>query len=62
MRKELRYFNLVHLTGMPFAVKENEAADPIYIRLFGANAVMPQAHYITHLLEQLWFAWGDCHR
>ena len=43
----------VQVEWMTFTVKENEALDPTPICFFSAQAQVPEASYITDLIEQL---------
>jgi hypothetical protein len=43
-----------HLDRVPFAVKENEAPDPMKVSLLGAEAVMIDPQRVADLFEQLW--------
>jgi hypothetical protein len=47
-------FCLAHFVWMAFAVEKNEAANPIEVGLFRADAVMLNAQMLTHTIEQLW--------
>ena len=44
---------------MAFAVKENEAADPVDVSLFGAGAVMFYAQIAADSIKQLGLLLGD---
>jgi hypothetical protein len=58
VRDKLRNLFLGHLARVPFLVEENEAPDPIRLRLLGADAVMPQPNRLAHLVEE--FAIARC--
>lgn len=51
MREEVLDFAFAHCGRVTFAVKENEFSDPAHIGIFGANAVVSQAYFISHLFE-----------
>jgi len=51
MRQEFGQFLLRHLRGMAFIMKENEAANPIYISLLCSDAKMLSSDYITDLVQ-----------
>jgi|SRR5947208_11876395 len=55
---EMRPATPLRRTWMPFSVKENEAANPIDICLFGAPAVAPCAHERAHLIQEFGLAWS----
>ena len=55
MGQEFGQLLFSHLRGMPFIVEENEAANPIYIRLLCANAQMLSSDYISDLIQLFWF-------
>ena len=52
VRKEIAHFGLRHLTRMPFAMVQNESANPIRISLLRTQAVMLATNDIAHLIEQ----------
>ena len=51
MRQEFGQILLSHLRGMPFIVEENEAPNPIDIRLLCADAEMLSSDYISDLIQ-----------
>jgi hypothetical protein len=51
MGQEFGQLLLPHLRGMPFIVKENEAPNPIYIRLLCSDAEMLSSDYISDLVQ-----------
>jgi len=60
MREEGTDLLLAHFARMAFAVKKNEAADPVDISLFGADAVALYAQIAAYSIEQLGlFRGGD---
>ncbi len=59
MREKGADFPLAHFVGMAFAVKENEAADPVDVSLFGAGAVMLYAQIAADSIEQPGLLLGD---
>jgi hypothetical protein len=40
-----------HIGGVFFAVKEDEAYDPVDVGLFGAEGVVFEAEFVSHLIE-----------
>ena len=42
-----------HTRGMPLVVKENEPADPVRVRAFGAAAIVAHSDRLANLIEQL---------
>jgi hypothetical protein len=50
--QESRHLSRAHLARMPLLVEENEAADPVPVRLLGAPAVMPRAYHLAKALDQ----------
>jgi hypothetical protein len=43
-----------HLSRMFLAVKENAAANPLQVGVFGAHAVVLHAQSVAYLVEQTW--------
>ena len=41
-----------HLARVALAVKQDEAPDPLHIRLFSADAVVPNPDHLAHLVQQ----------
>jgi hypothetical protein len=54
MGKKCSDFLLAHIDGVTFAMKENKAADPVGVSLFGADAIMFDAQMPAHPIKQLW--------
>src|SRR3990172_3262632 len=52
VRQELLHFRRRHLPGMPLAVKEDEAFNPLNVLLLGTDAVVPEPEALLDLLEQ----------
>jgi hypothetical protein len=50
--EERRQFSGAQLARVALVVKEDEAADPLQVRVLGANAVVPDTDELTHLVEQ----------
>src|SRR5439155_482315 len=50
--EKLRHFRFRHLARMPFAMVQNESANPIRISLLRTQAVMLATNDIAHLIEQ----------
>jgi hypothetical protein len=46
------HLDFPHLTRMAQAMVADETFDPIAIRLLGAQAIVLQAHYVAHLIEE----------
>ena len=53
MREEGADFLLAHFVGMPFAMKKNEATNPVDISLLRADAVAFYAQIAACSIEQL---------
>ena len=53
VRDEFADLNFSHLGGMTFVMKENEAANPTDIGLFGSQAKVPYARHGSHLIQEL---------
>jgi len=41
-----------HLGRMTLVVKEDEAADPVHVGLFGANGIVFEVDSVAHLVEE----------
>ena len=52
MRQECFNLELAHFAGVPLAVEEDEAADPVRVRLLGADAVVAHPDRVTHPIEE----------
>jgi hypothetical protein len=50
--QKLRHFRLSHFQWMPLFVKQNKAADPVCVGLFGADAEMFPSNDIPDVFEQ----------
>lgn len=50
--QELRHFGRVHLPGMAPAVMNDEAPDPVDVRLLRPRAQMPRPNGVAHPVEQ----------
>jgi hypothetical protein len=46
--------NRPHVAWVTLTVKEDEASDPLQIRLLGSDAVVTQADHFAYLVEQPW--------
>lgn len=44
-------FSRTHLTRVTLVVEEDEAADPLQIRLLGSDAVVTQADHFAYLIQ-----------
>ena len=47
VRQELLGLLLAHFLGMPLAVKQNVALDPVYISAFGTDVAKLETNFIT---------------
>ncbi len=54
-RQKSSYFCLAHLLRVLLIVEDNEAIDPINVRLFGSVAHMPETHRLSYLVQQFGF-------
>ncbi len=45
-------FGFAHLLGMPLVVKQDEAANPLYVGFFGSVGVVFESDDISHLIQQ----------
>ncbi len=52
VREKLFDLRPAHLARMAFIVEENEALDPVGVRLFGADGEVPKAALISDLVEE----------
>jgi hypothetical protein len=57
MSQKSRDLDLAHLCRMPFTVEQNEALDPIYVALLGAQAVMFAAQHVAYLVQEPGFGY-----
>jgi hypothetical protein len=53
MRQKSLHLGCTHIFWVALVVKKNEALDPIGVRFFSANAVVPRAQMFTQTGEQL---------
>jgi hypothetical protein len=52
MGQKHRHLGLAHLRRMPLALEQDKPLDPIDVALLGAQAVMPAAQYLAHMVQQ----------
>jgi len=52
MAQELFHLRRTHVLRLSLMVEQNEALDPVQIRLLGAKAVMTQPNSVPHLFQQ----------
>ena len=54
-RQELRDFGLCHFARMPLVMEQDEASNPIDVRLFSPNAEVLASNDIADLVEKFGF-------